>query len=74
MIKQKQVAYRKVFGNEMGRKVIEDLNIFCNGTKSHRTNDPMELMRFEGRREVFLQIINMLKIDIVDVYEEYIDD
>lgn len=70
----KHVIYKKVFGNEYGRQVIEDLNIFCNGTRTHNTNDPMELMRLEGRREVLLQIMTVMKIDVSALFDEYTDD
>ena len=71
--KEKQSLYKQVFGNPAGSQVISDLNVFCNGTRTHNTNDPMELMRLEGRREVLLQIMTMLKVDFETFFEEYID-
>lgn len=73
-VKDKQTLYRQVLGNEGGRQLLTDLNAFCNGTQSHKTNDPMELMRLEGRREVFLQIMNMLKVNYEEYYDEYVED
>lgn len=70
-LKDKQVIYRQVFGSEAGKEVLRDLNVFCNGTKAHKGDN---IERQEGRREVFLQIMRMVKIDIIEVFEEYIED
>lgn len=74
-LKDKQVMYKQVFGNPAGSEVIRDLNRMCYGTRSTMEGgvDQLELARREGRREVFLQIINMLKVDIETVFEEYVD-
>ena len=79
--KDKQNMYKLVFGNEAGRTVLTDLNIFCFGTSTTMGAaidemgriDALELARREGRREVFLQVINMLKCDIGQVYDEYVE-
>lgn len=75
-LKDKQSLYRQVLGNEAGRELLSDLNVFCFGTKTTLAGsvDVIELARREGRREVFLQIMRMLKVDIHDIYEEYVDD
>lgn len=73
-LSDKQSLYKEVFGSPAGKEVMADLNVFCNGTKVHGANDPMELMRLEGRREVLLEIVKMLKIkNIETVFEDYID-
>jgi len=72
-LKDKQVLYKQVFSNEGGRLVLSDLNNFCYGTKTTAgRNENIE--RLEGRREVFLQIMNVLKVDFEEYYDEYIDD
>ena len=56
--------------HEAGKEVIADLKTFCNGTKSNFSNDPLQMARAEGRREVFLHILDYLKLDYTqEVYE-----
>ena len=72
--KDKQALYKEVFGSPAGQEVLADLNIFCNGTSFHNTDDPMKLMRLEGRREVLIEIVKMLKLKNLEVFfEDYID-
>lgn len=68
-----QTSYRKALQSEAGRDVLEDLNVFCHGTKTTAGRSE-SIERLEGRREVYLRIMTMLKIDINDVFEEYIED
>lgn len=69
---EKQSAYRKVFNNPIGQEVIKDLNNFCYGTKTTAgRNESLE--RLEGRREVLLQIMTLLKVDFQDYFDEYLD-
>ena len=72
-LKEKQVAYRQVFGNPVGKEVIKDLNKFCYGTKT-TAGRPESLERLEGRREVLLQIMSVMKIDFQDLFDEYLDE
>lgn len=67
--KRKETAYRTCLGNEMGKDILRDLNLFCNGTRSNFDSDALMMARMEGRREVFNRIMTFLKIDV----EEYID-
>lgn len=74
-IKDKQVVYRQVFKTEPGAEVLADLRNFCFGTKTtvmqdeHNKVDKDALLLHEGRRQVFLQIMNLLEVD----FEEYYD-
>ena len=36
--------------------------------------DPLELARFEGRREVLLYILKQTKLDGIDTIEDFLDD
>lgn len=69
ILKGKERAYRLSLGNESGKEVIADLRSYCNGTRSNFNSDPLEMARMEGRREVFMRIVNFMKID----YEQYYD-
>lgn len=74
MSKDKAKAYRLTFGNETGKEVIADLRRFCCGTKTTFSTDstgrldPLHLARMEGRREVFLQIMTIMKVEFEDYY------
>lgn len=79
-LKDKQVVYRQVFKIEAAKEVLADLRAFCYATQSMLDApdiSAMELARREGRREVFMQIMNMLEYDYKDYYEfdpeDYID-
>lgn len=68
-LRSKQTTYKLVFGNEMGKKVLSDLRDFCFATKSTFDSDPQEMARREGRREVFMQIMNIIKVDYASYYD-----
>lgn len=74
MANKKQITYSHVFGSEMGKEVLADLRIICNATKTTiRTDnngsiDAIATAREEGRRDVFLHILNTINIDFDDVY------
>jgi hypothetical protein len=72
-LKEIQTLYRQVFGNEAGKEVLKDLNAFCCGTMTTAGREE-SIERLEGRREVFLQIMSMLKVDFEEVYDNYVDD
>lgn len=78
-LKQKRITYGKVFENELGKIVLADLRVFCHATKTTAAKDAnqrldmYEVARLEGRREVFLQIMNTIKVDFDDYYN-YEDD
>lgn len=71
-LKDKQIIYRQVFGNPVGKEVLTDLANFCHAMKT-TSGRPEDIQRLEGRREVFLQIMTILKIDIEEMYDEYLD-
>ena len=72
-LREKQGQYKQVFGNPVGKEVLKDLNRFCYGTKT-TAGRPESIERLEGRREVWLQIMSLMKISFEDVYDEYLDD
>jgi hypothetical protein len=74
-IRNKEWAFRQIFGgdngelNEAAKVALADLRYFCNGTKSNFNTDALEMARMEGRREVFMRIMNYLNYDFSKVYE-----
>lgn len=68
-LKDKRALYLRVFKSEEAKEVLADLRSFCFATKTTFSNDPYEMARNEGRREVFLQIMSVLKVP----FEEYYD-
>lgn len=78
-LKHKQVEYRRVFDSEAGKEVLCDLIDFCHVLKTTANTEsvqfcPYTTARREGRREVFLQIFSMLKVDFSELYDLYNDD
>ena len=80
--KDLQTAYRHTFGNEMGKDVLRDLELFCFGSLTTFTSSlkednsvcPLQLARMEGRREVLTKIMIELKIDINQLYDDYVKE
>lgn len=75
MLNNKKRTYLTVFGSELGKEVLSDLRAFCHATKTtevkgiNQTIDPMQMAVLEGRRQVFMQIMNIMKVDYEDYYE-----
>lgn len=67
-LSDKALAFKAVFGSQDGKKVLEVLSNFCGLMRtSYATNDPMAIARNEGRREVILEIISILRMKQEDV-------
>lgn len=50
-----------------GQKILADLDRFCRGNESTFHADPRAHALLEGRREVFLRILNFLEMDSREV-------
>ncbi|MEE9540675.1 MAG: hypothetical protein V3V85_04180 [Candidatus Thorarchaeota archaeon] len=74
-LKDKQNVYKLTFGSETGKDVLSDLRTFCYATKTTRITDVNgrvdkdAMLIMEGRREVFLQIMAMMKVNFSEVYD-----
>ena len=67
-VSDKVLAFKSVFGTPEGKKVLENLSHFCGLMRtSYANNDPMAIARNEGRREVILEIISILRMKQQDV-------
>lgn len=54
-------SYKEIFEESpQGRKILKDLRTFCQVDDWEHTNDPIELSKLVGRREVFAFIVNTL--------------
>ena len=74
--KKLEGSYRTTFNGQNEKmhiaavEVLADLKKYCGVTKSIFSNEPLEMAKAEGRREVFLHIMDYLKLDYLnDVYE-----
>ena len=61
-IAQLKVMYKDAFGDNAGKKVLEDLEIRCNWRASSYVAGDANATAFEeGKRAVILHIYNMMK-------------
>ena len=74
--KKLEGAYRTTFNGQNEKmhaaavEVLADLKKYCGATKSNFSIEPLEMAKAEGRREVFLHIMDYLKLDYLnEVYE-----
>ena len=69
-LKDKRSVYLQVFGSEAAREVLSDLRATCFATKTTFVKgDPDQTLINEGRRQVFMDIMTMMKVDFEDYYE-----
>ena len=70
---RRQHAYRKTFDREAAcaREVLEDLAWFCKANESTFHKDPRVQAILEGRREVWLRIVNHLALNQEALWELY---
>lgn len=68
-LKSKRAVYLKVFKSEEAKEVLADLRTFCCATKTTFVKGDVEQTLInEGRRQVFVQIMNMINVDFEDYY------
>ncbi len=61
-------AYRQAFTGPRGRVVLADLERFCHArTTTHVVGDTHGSAQLEGRRQVWLRIQAMLRLDEEDI-------
>lgn len=66
---QKALRYKRLFTTPDGREVLKDLLNLCGYDQSSFNKDPYKTARNEGRREVALDILAMVRMDVTDVME-----
>lgn len=70
---RRQHAYRRTFdpAAQSSREVLEDLAWFCKANETTFHKDPRVQAVLEGRREVWLRIVNHLALDQEALWELY---
>lgn len=83
LIRSKEWAWRHIMRGDNGelheasKIALADLRVFCNGTRSNFDADAMQMARMEGRREVFMRVMNFLNYDyskILELEEDIVDE
>lgn len=64
-------AYKLAFPNPKDSEVLKDLAKFCRANKSCFHSDPRLHAALEGRREVWLRIMEHLNLPPDELYELY---
>lgn len=64
----RQGAYRSVFQGPLADKVLADLALFCRANDSTFHSDPRVSAMLDGRREVFLRIVQHLNLHHNDLF------
>ncbi len=68
----RRTAYRLVFGSPAGQEVMHDLSIFCRANETCVIpGDRDKSLVLEGRREVFLRIVQHLNLSHEQLYALY---
>ena len=62
LLKDRKSAYTLTFGDESGQAVLQDLAKFCRANESCFHADPRLHALMEGRREVWLRIVQHLNL------------
>ena len=70
-LRNKKRAYQLTFSSPAGQTVLDDLSVFCFATKSTFDADPRVHAAWEGRREVFLRIAQMMNVPSTELYQVY---
>jgi len=73
-MKAKQELYRRVFSSKDGKEILADLNCFCYGTKSIESDNQIKMAVNEGRRQVLLDILAIMKVETLEeVFDEFLE-
>ena len=66
--RQKAISFKRFFGTEEGREVMFDLmNKFYLINPLPDTNDPMDLARAEGKRDVVLYLLGRARVNLEEL-------
>lgn len=65
----RQFAYKRVFDNPNGEKVLADLANFCRAADSTFHENDRVAANLDGRREVFLRIQKHLQLSPDELFE-----
>lgn len=68
---ERQTDYRKVLTGPVADRVLADLAKFCRADQSCFHADPRVHAVLEGRREVYLRIMDHLNLDVDELTRRY---
>lgn len=68
---ERRTDYIKTFSNPVAERVLADLASFCRAEQSCFHADPRVHAVLEGRREVYLRIMDHLKLDVDELLRRY---
>ena len=66
----KQQLYHRLFGGEDGQAVLEDLKKRCFVDVTTYDPDPTKMGMNEGRRSIYVYIMNLLNQELKEILEE----
>lgn len=66
-LKEKQNRYKRVFGSEDGKQVMEDLKAYCFVRNTTYNDHPHRMALNEGLRMAFLHIDNFINLDLEQI-------
>ena len=70
-LRLRRQSYMLTFGNDHGKRVLADLAKFCRANETTFHTDPRMHAELEGRREVWLRIMNHLNYGPEKLLEIY---
>lgn len=70
-LSRRRTAYAKTFTGPYADEVLRDLAKFCRAHESTFNADPRVHAVLEGRREVWLRIIEQLQLTDDELYQRY---
>ncbi len=70
-LRRRKVNYQLTFGGPAGQEVLRDLMKFCRAQETTFDPDPRVHAALEGRREVYLRIVQHLGLTSDELFELY---
>lgn len=66
-LKEKQKCYRRVFGSDDGKRVLDDLKRYCFIKTTTYNDHAIRMALNEGLRMAFLHIDNFINLDLEEI-------
>jgi hypothetical protein len=71
-LRNRRGAYKQTFnGNPASEAVLQDLAKFCRASQSTFNSDPRIAAMLDGRREVFIRIMDHLHLPLDEQFKRY---
>lgn len=72
VLKDRKTVYTLTFGSPEGKEVLKDLAAFCRANESCFNPDSRVNTLLEGRREVWLRIMEYIQLSEEEIYRLHI--